>query len=137
MKFFIPLYAGCTGNLFETVRTTGERITELNPVWITPGAVSEADGINVFALRISPTVHRYEGQFAFEIWDKLYQSPKKWVATLHIDANTAEYRVELSERYMRRRLVFWLEAHLPNRIPDPSWAYYNNTPDGDWNYRDL
>lgn len=136
-SFFIPLYAGIRGDLWECVRTTGEKITELHPIWITPGRLMEGFESRLGTIDWQPALHRYQGVFKFEAWDKRYQSTPKWVATIWIDADKKEYRIEMSERYRTHRYVVELFAHVTNRIPDANYAFFTNQPDGDWKLLDL
>lgn len=136
-QFYIPLYAGTEGDLWECVRSRGEKITQLNPIWITPGYLMEADELPIGKVNMLPKVHKFEGVFKFEFWDKQHLSREQWVANVWIDAEHHTYRIEMSDRYMRRRLVARMFAHTVNRLPDPAYAFYNNTPNGDFKYLDL
>ena len=136
-QFYIPLYEGPEGDLWECVRSHGEKITQLDPIWITPGYLFESDELSLEKITVLPKVHKFQGEFKFEYYDKRQMSQRQWIANIWINADTHTYRIEKSDRYARRRLVGRLFAHTNSRLPDPAYAFYNNTPDGDFKYLNL
>ena len=104
--------------------------------WITPIAVFDVSGWNVFEFKILPTMAAYADTLTFEIWDKLRQSRPKLVGVVKIDAQLDTYRAMLEPYYQKFNFSMEFNLHRANRIPDASQAYRNNTHHGDWAYKE-
>jgi hypothetical protein len=130
----LPLYSGVKGDLNDSIRGFCQKHIG-HPVWITPDRVSGVNEVPIFAFRIVPKLDRYEDIKVFDIWDKSCKMKPIHVAKVTINCNDDTYAVELSERYMTRRLNMTFHLHATGMEPHQIEAFNNGTHHGDWNYR--
>lgn len=133
----IPLYPGVSGDLLAYPDTKlGTQVTG-KIHWIVPVEIQFPDGWAIFKVRFRPKLHKYEGNIEFEIWDKYQLSTPKYMGKVKINCADNSYEVEMDQRYHCYRLsALFTLTHSPQE-PFRSNAYRNQTPYGDWRYKDI
>lgn len=136
-RITIPFMAGVRGNIrqYPFTRKGDELEAKIN--WITPIEVDFPDGWSIFDLKIVPTLIAYEGEKEFEVWDNRQLSKPKWIGTVKINCDTDSYEVKLDQRYHCYRLSMVLLVHHNPQEPFYTNAYRNQTPYGEWRYKDV
>lgn len=135
-RIAIPLMSGVRGCIDQYPFTPDG--SKLKPIhWLTPMEIQYPDGWAIFKLKTVPTLMLYEGKKEFEIWDEYMMSKPRFVGRVKIDCDTHQYEVELEQRYHCFRLTMLLLAHHQPQEPFESIAYQNNTPYGEWVYKDT
>ena len=132
----IPLYDGVNGSILEAPWMTDGSLLNREIHWIVPKEVAWPDGWGIYGISVVPKLQAYTGVFKFEIWDKYMLSKPKFIGSVKINSADDTYEVNLvPHRYCDRLTAQFTVTHSP-RIPNNALAYDNNTPYGEWRYRD-
>lgn len=135
-RLALPLVHGVSGcvDAFPFTQTG----TPVPPIkWLTPMEVQYPDGWNIFRLHTTPTLMLFEGFKVFEIWDH-YMLPKpRLVGRVKINCDANTYEVELERRYRCFKLTLLVLAHHQPQEPFEPLSLQNNTPFGEWVFRNA
>lgn len=136
-RITIPFMTGVRGCIqqYPFTRKGNELDAKIN--WITPIEVQFPDGWSIFDLKIAPTLISYVGEKNFEVWDKRQLNKPRLIGTVNINCDTGIYEVNLDQRYHSYRLSMILLAHHTPQEPFYTNALRNQTPYGEWRYKDV
>lgn len=141
----IPLYKGMKGTLTSCFYSRDGVLKDTSFTQATPIQVYDTSGATVSSVRFNPTILDVRSvtpgviipEVELVLWDKVSQSVKKKMAVLHLDLFNNKYRVDVEDYYAHMKLVVELNLYSnPLVVIHKSQAYRNNTPYGDWAYKD-